>query len=97
MAYAPEALDDLDAIFDFIAADNPGRAVTYIEEIRQACRSLCDMPLIGVDRPDLRPGVRVLAVRRRVVIAYEIVADRIDILRVFSGGQDYAAIMGGDS
>lgn len=36
-------LDDLDEIFDFIAADNPRRARTYIEEIRQACRGRCQV------------------------------------------------------
>jgi len=93
--YTLQALADLDDIFDFIAADNPLRARTYIDEIRLACRNLCDSPMIGAERPDLRPGLRILPLWRRIVIAYEQAPDRIDILGIFSGGRDYEAIMTG--
>ncbi len=96
LVYSRQALGDLDEIFDFIAADNPRRAVTYIEEIRQACQGLCNTPRMGVDRPDLRPGLYILPLWRRIVIAYELPPDTVDVLRVFSGGRDYEAIMGGD-
>lgn len=86
---------DLEEIFDFIAADNPRRARTYIEEIRLSCLSLCDMPRMGVERADLRPGLRILPLWRRIVVAYELPADRVDVLRVFSGGRDYETIMAG--
>ncbi|MDQ0392507.1 type II toxin-antitoxin system RelE/ParE family toxin [Labrys monachus] len=58
--YTLQAQADLEDIFDFIATDNPLRARTYIDEIRQACRNLCDAPMIGTERPDLRPGLRIL-------------------------------------
>jgi toxin ParE1/3/4 len=96
LVFSPHAVADLEEIFWFIAADNPGRAKTYVDEILKACRSLCETPLIGVDRSDLRPGVRILPFRRRIVIAYELPPNRVDVLRVFSGGQDYEAILGGD-
>ena len=96
LIYSPEAQTDLDEIFDFIAADNPARAQTYIAEIRQTCRSLCDTPQIGMERADLRPGVRIFPLWRRIVIAYELPPERVDILRVFSGGQDYEAIFGSE-
>ena len=95
LVYTLEARNDLDAIFDFIAADNPRRALTYIEEIEAACESLCTTPMMGVDRSDLRHGIRVLPLWGRIVIAYAVMPDRIDVLRVFSGGQDYEAIMSG--
>ena len=96
LIFTGPALDDLDEIFDVIAADNPHRARTYIEEIRQACRSLCATPLIGTERPDLRPGLRVLPLWRRVVVAYELAPDELLVLRVFTGGRDYETIMSGD-
>ena len=37
LVYSPEAVEDLEEIFWFIAADNARRARTYIEEIRKAC------------------------------------------------------------
>jgi plasmid stabilization system protein ParE len=64
LVYSPEAINDLEEIFWFIAGDNPGRARTYIAEIQQACRELCEMPLIGVARPDLYPNLRILSLWR---------------------------------
>jgi toxin ParE1/3/4 len=96
LIYSRQAQADLDDIFDFIAADNPRRARSYVEEITQTCRGLCDAPLIGTARPDLQPDLRIMTFRRRVVIAYRVMADRLEILRVFSGGRDYETIMGSD-
>ena len=87
------AQDDLDNIFDFIAAGNPSRARTYIEDIRHACRKLCLTPLIGIERTDIRPGLRIWPIRRRVIIAYELPPGELLVLRVFTGGRDYQTIM----
>lgn len=54
------------------------------------------MPHMGVKRPDLRPELYIFPLWRRIVIAYELPGNRVDILRVFSGGQDYEAIMAQD-
>ena len=93
LVYRPQAEGDLQAIFDFIAIENPRRALSYIGEIREACRSLCDAPMIGMERYDIRPGLRMLALWRRIVVAYELDDEKVRVLRVFSGGQDYHAIM----
>jgi toxin ParE1/3/4 len=94
LIYTPDAIVDLEEIFQFIAADDPRRARSYIKEIEKACRSLCETPLIGRERPNLRSGVRIFPLWRRVVIAYRLSAKQIDILRIFSGGRDYEAILG---
>ena len=96
LTYTPAALADLEEIFWFIAADNPRSARSYVAEVEQACRNLCDSPLIGRERPDLREGVRVFPLLRRIVTAYELPEGRVDVLRVFSAGQDYEAIISGD-
>ena len=96
LVYSRQAQSDLDEIFEFIAADNPRRARSYVEEIQQACRALCDTPLIGTARPDLQPELRIHTLRRRVVIAYRVQPSQLEILRVFTGGRDYETIMGGD-
>jgi plasmid stabilization system protein ParE len=38
--------------------------------------------------------LRIMTFRRRVVTAYRVHADQVEILRVFSGGRDYETIMG---
>lgn len=96
LVYTPAARADLEEIFWFIAADNPRRARSYVAEIEEACRKLGDMPEIGAPRPDLRPGLRTFALWRRIVIAYELPEGRLDVLRIFSAGQDFEAIMSSD-
>ena len=93
LVYSPEAVADLERIFWFIAADSPERGLAYIERIRGACRGLCDAPMSGSARPDLGKEVRILPLWRRIVVAYRVQPERIEVLRVFSAGQDYQAIM----
>lgn len=97
VVFTPDALADLEAIFLFIAPDNPRRARSYVAEIQAQCRKLGDTPLMGVERSRIRAGLRILPLWRRVVVAYELPPDRVDILRVFSGRRDYEAIMTGDN
>lgn len=96
LVYRATARDDLDTIFDFIAADNPGRAFNFIEEIRSHCRVLCSHPELGRPRSDLGAGIRLHPLRRRVVVAYCINPDAIEIIKVLYGGQDYAALLQDD-
>ncbi|MBV9811511.1 MAG: type II toxin-antitoxin system RelE/ParE family toxin [Acetobacteraceae bacterium] len=96
LVYSGQARIDLEEIFSFIAADNPTRAGTYVADIEAACEKLSDTPMIGMARPDLRPDLRIVTFRRRVVIAYRVLPDHLEILRVFTGGRDYETIMGSD-
>jgi toxin ParE1/3/4 len=41
----PDAEADLEAIGDYIARDNPLRAISFIAELREMCNRLADMPL----------------------------------------------------
>jgi toxin ParE1/3/4 len=44
-------------------------------------------------RDDVRPGLRITNFRRRVAIAFYVVGDRLTILGIFNGGQNYEAIL----
>lgn len=96
LRYSAKAQADLDEIFDFIAADNPLRAASYIEDIRRACQNLCATPFIGVSRPEVRPGLYILPLWRRIVLAYELPEGHVDVIRVFSTRQDYEALIQND-
>ena len=96
LVFARRALADLDEIFDHIASDSPVRARSYVREIEEACATLRRMPLRGTSRPDLGPGVRALPLWRRVLVVYVATSDRVEILRIFSAGRDYEAIMRSD-
>jgi toxin ParE1/3/4 len=49
----PEALADLDEVWEFIAADNLEAADRVLEEIRLAMQSLASFPQMGHNRADL--------------------------------------------
>lgn len=99
VVFAPEALDQLDALEDFIAnAGSPVVAARYTDAIVAYCESLATFPLRGVRRDDLMPGLRVTNYRRSAVIAFIANTDTetVSILGVFYGGQDYAAVLQDD-
>jgi len=50
----------------------------------------------GTQRDDVRPGLRVTNYKGRAVIAFTVDADRVSILGVFYGGQDYETVLQGD-
>ena len=51
--FHPEALIDLEEIWDFIRADNPDAADRIVSEILSAIRALVPFPNQGRRRPDL--------------------------------------------
>ncbi|SAL07921.1 plasmid stabilization system protein [Caballeronia arationis] len=56
----PAAEAELEAIGDYIARDNPRRALSFVRELHDKCMSLADMPLAYplVPRYEDRPGGR---------------------------------------
>lgn len=88
-----EAEGDLEAIGDYIARDNPVRAISLIGELREACRGLADLP----HGFPLVERFGSLGVRRRLhgnyLIFYRVDADRIIVIHVLHGAQDYGAIL----
>lgn len=86
LVWAQYALDDRDAIFNYIESENPKAAVHVDEEIVRAVRRLLDFPESG--RPGRVEGTRELVVPRTPYIAaYMVAADRIRILRILHGAQ----------
>lgn len=65
----PDALADLEEIWEFIASDNPKAAGRVVEEIYEAVRALVQFPHLGHIRSDLtsRP-LRVHLVREFLVV-----------------------------
>jgi toxin ParE1/3/4 len=96
LVYRPQAEEDLESIYRFIAQDSPTRAFGFVEKILRRCDLLRDAPEQGRARPDLKPGLRVIPYGRSVVITYRLTGDTIEILRIFYGGQDYETIMRDD-
>jgi toxin ParE1/3/4 len=79
-------------LHDYIAfRDGPERAIGYIDRIEECCQSLAMFSDRGIRRDDLRSGLRILGFERRAVIAFQIGAETVTILRILYGGRDLEA------
>jgi len=87
------ARDDLGAIADYIAKDNPHRAATFVSELEVIASRLADAPR-GFP---LVPRYEQHGIRRRSYrgygILYAVRADSIVVFRVLGPGQDHDRIL----
>jgi toxin ParE1/3/4 len=81
----PDAVKDLEEIWEYIAADNLDAADRVCEEIYDAIQSLVPFPYVGHNRPDLtsRP-VRFQTVRD-YVIAYAADEKPLAVIAILHG------------
>lgn len=88
------ALRDLEAIRTYIEKDNPARAASFIDELRNTAKRLADTPRAF----PLVPRYEQHGIRRRswkgYGILYSVEAQRIFIHRIIGPGQDYDAALG---
>ena len=52
-------------------------AARYTDSIVTYCENLQSLPHRGIQRDDIRPGLRITSYRKRVVIAFEVDADQV--------------------
>jgi toxin ParE1/3/4 len=87
------AIGDLVRIGRFIGQDNPTRAASFVAELEKRCQNLSVIPRAF----PLLPGRETSDIRRRpygdYLIFYRLQVDRIEVLRVLNGAQDYEAIL----
>ena len=83
---------DLEAIADYIAQDNPTRAVSFIQEIRARFRVIGQNPLNYQLRPEIGEDAR-MALVGRYIILFHIRNETVRIERVIYGGRDLPALL----
>ncbi|PZQ64418.1 MAG: plasmid stabilization protein [Phenylobacterium zucineum] len=97
VVFAPEAEEQLMGLYRYIAAAaSPETARRFTSAVVDQCEALSAYPARGAPRDDLRPGLRTLAFRGRITIAYAIEPREVVILGVFYGGRDLASALGND-
>lgn len=90
VAFTPEAEEQLINLYRYIAAARSrDAAALYTDSIVTYCEELAEFPSRGRTRDDIRPGLRTIGFRRRVVIAYAVVGEAVFIVGVFYGGRNY--------
>ena len=92
--FTPEAEQHLVDLYRYIAADGyPEAAARFTDSIVAFCEDIATMPLRGRARDDIRPGLRIIGYRRRVVIAFLVLEEVVVIVGVFYGGRDHEAVL----
>ena len=86
--WRPSALEDRDAIIEYLEPLNPHAAVNLLQALILAGDSLTLFPYRG--RPGLATGTRELVAVWPYLIIYDIddKADTVNILRIWHGAQD---------
>jgi toxin ParE1/3/4 len=94
MAYelSPEAPDDLQKIWVYIAQDNPAAADQLEGDIYAACELLAKNPHLGHKRPDLtEEPVLFWPVRGQYLVIYLAEAEPLKIVRILHGARNVFA------
>lgn len=91
--FSPQSERDLEDIGDYIAQDNPLRAVSFVRELREACMRLVHHPGIGAPRPELLSGLRVLPYGR-YLIAYRTGDTTVRVERILHSARNIDALFG---
>lgn len=82
----PRAVEDFEAIGDFIAANDPARALSFIEEMLGVCSRIAERPRAFQRRDELLPGLR-QAVHDRYLIPFAAADQGVVIERIVHGAR----------
>ncbi|MBJ7483690.1 type II toxin-antitoxin system RelE/ParE family toxin [Brevundimonas sp.] len=79
---------DLETIFDYTVGQwGLAQAVTYTDQIEEACLALAEAPLRSVDSSDIRPGYRRRIVGRHVVY-FQVAPYGVAVIRILDQRMD---------
>lgn len=90
LVFLPQAETDLEAIGDYIAQDNPRRAMSFVRELRGQCQKITAVPKAYRPRPELGKDLRSCAYGNYVVFFFE-ESGLVRIVRVLHGAMDIEA------
>jgi toxin ParE1/3/4 len=89
--FSPEAEADLQEIGDYIAQDNPRRALSFVRELFEHALRLTDTPYAYPKRDDLSPGL-MMAVHGSYLILFRVGNEHIEIVRITHGARDLSRL-----
>jgi addiction module RelE/StbE family toxin len=86
--WALEALDDIDAIADYISSRSPGYGTVFVRKLLAAVESLSDFPLLGRRLPEFSSEDFRELIFQNYRIVYRLIDQRIVVLGVWHGAVD---------
>jgi toxin ParE1/3/4 len=86
----PRFIDDIRAVWAFIAADSEVQADRFVAELESRYRLLAEQPLLGVQRFRNYPRMRLFPFRRYLIIYQPLDAGNgIELIRLLDSARDY--------
>lgn len=85
--WTPEAIQDREAIYDYIEADNPVAALALDELFEARASHLIDHP--GLGRRGRVAGTRELVAHRNYILVYDVKGDQVRVLRVLHAARQW--------
>ncbi len=90
--WSPEAIDDVDRLWDDYADTiGPATADKVLREIQSVVSMICEFPLAGRSRDELRLGLRSIATGLQIVF-YRPINNQLQIVRIIDGRRDVESI-----
>lgn len=90
LCWTLEAVQDRDAIYDYIEADNPAAALVLDELFSEKAARLVDHP--GQGRPGRVVGTRELVAHRNYLLVYDLSEDVVRVLRVLHAARQWPSV-----
>ncbi|HPO18418.1 MAG TPA: type II toxin-antitoxin system RelE/ParE family toxin [Rubrivivax sp.] len=90
LRWTPEAIQDREAIYDYIEADNPTAALALDELFEQRAGRLVDHP--GLGRPGRVAGTRELVAHPNYILIYDVAGDLVRMLRVLHASRQWPSL-----
>ena len=91
LVITPQAEGDIEEIGDYIARDNPPRALSFVQELRVRCGTIAESPEAFRLRHELGENIRSCAYHRYVIF-FSAGVHEITIIRVLHGARDLVAL-----
>ncbi|MBF0168130.1 MAG: type II toxin-antitoxin system RelE/ParE family toxin [Alphaproteobacteria bacterium] len=90
--FLPAAKRDLFQIADFIEQENPGRGLSFADEIEAACQLWATIPQAGRERGDIAEGLRSFP-HGSYIVFYRAGETGITIVRILHGMRDLKPLL----
>ncbi len=92
VVFSRKAEQDLEDIADYIAADNPRRAASFVRELRERCSTFGTLPESARPFPGLAPDAHILPYGNYVILCRNLLRE-VSIERVVHGARDILALI----
>lgn len=92
LKFSTQSALDLEEIGDYIARENPLRAISFLEELEKHCQKITETPEAFPLRKDLAHNLR-MAVHGNYLIFFSVELDMLRIERILHGARKIGELL----